>query len=434
VNLTWVVQVRIGLVGKPNVGKSTFFSAATMAQVDIANYPFCTIDPNVGVAFIEARLDCPCKDLRNKLEQDGRLKPAEAGDPRQGSLCEPRTGSCIGHRRSVPIALVDVAGLVPGASEGRGRGNAFLADLANCDVLIQVVDAAGSTDLEGQFLGAVSTTEEAVASVNAEITFLEQELDAWIGGLLEDGWNRGVRRVQAEGEKGLVSFIQERLSGLGATTPLVSQGMAEFNDAHAPTQQPWDWPTSTLHDLGQCMRKHLFPMVYAANKADIAPKGVLEAFPNHTMMACMADMELALRRANEAGLIHYRSGDASFSVQSPESLNDAQKKALDHMQERLATFDGTGMARLMDDVLFDRLNHIVVYPVQDETHWVDGDGRVLPDAFVVPSGIQAKALASRVHTDLGEGFIRGVDGRTRRIVGADHELVDGDVLKIHAKS
>ena len=103
---------------------------------------------------------------------------------------------------------MDVAGLVPGASEGRGRGNAFLADLANCDVLIQVVDAAGSTDLEGQFLGAVSTTEEAVASVNAEITFLEQELDAWIGGLLEDGWNRGVRRVQAEGEKGLVSSFK----------------------------------------------------------------------------------------------------------------------------------------------------------------------------------------------------------------------------------
>ena len=97
-------------------------------------------------------------------------------------------------------------------------------------MLIQVVDAAGSTDIEGQFVGAVSTAEEAVASVNAEITFLEQELDAWIGGLLEDGWNRGVRRVQAEGEKGLVSFIQERLSGLGATTLLVSQGMAEFND------------------------------------------------------------------------------------------------------------------------------------------------------------------------------------------------------------
>ena len=140
-------SVRIGLVGKPNVGKSTFFSAATLAQVDIANYPFCTIDPNVGVAFVEARLACPCKELREKLEADGRLKPAADDDPRQGSLCEPRTGSCVGHRRSVPVALVDVAGLVPGASEGRGRGNAFLSDLANCDVLIQVVDAAGSTDL-----------------------------------------------------------------------------------------------------------------------------------------------------------------------------------------------------------------------------------------------------------------------------------------------
>ena len=89
-NLTWVVQVRIGLVGKPNVGKSTFFSAATMAQVDIANYPFCTIDPNVGVAFIEARLDCPCKDLRNKLEQDGRLKPAEAAKGVSASLVQVR--------------------------------------------------------------------------------------------------------------------------------------------------------------------------------------------------------------------------------------------------------------------------------------------------------------------------------------------------------
>ena len=142
-----VLNVRIGLVGKPNVGKSTFFSAATLAQVDIANYPFCTIDPNVGVAFVEARLTCPCKDLRAKLESEGRLDAIAQDDPRQGSLCEPRTGTCVAHRRSVPVALVDVAGLVPGASEGRGRGNAFLADLANCDVLIQVVDAAGSTDL-----------------------------------------------------------------------------------------------------------------------------------------------------------------------------------------------------------------------------------------------------------------------------------------------
>ena len=425
--------MRIGLVGKPNVGKSTLFSAATLAQVDIANYPFCTIDPNVGVAFVDARLPCPCKDLRGKLENEGRLPGAGDDDPAQGSICQPRTGSCVGFRRSVPVALVDVAGLVPGASEGRGRGNAFLADLANCDVLIQVVDAAGSTDVEGQFRGAASTTEAAIQSVTEEIEFLEHELDAWIGGLLKDGWNRGVRRVQAEGEKGLLSFVQERLSGLGATNTRVAMGMQTFNSVHQSDKQPWDWDDASLHLLGQCMRQRLFPIVYAANKMDIAPPGVLEAVPNRTMVACMADMELALRRAASAGLIDYRSGAAGFQVRSEASLSDAQTKALNHMNERLKTASSTGLSKLLDTVLFDNLDHIVVYPVQDETHWVDGDGRVLPDALVVPSGIQAKPLAGLVHTDLEAGFIRGVDGRSRRVVGAEHELADGDVLKIHAK-
>ncbi len=417
-----MMLVRIGLVGKPNVGKSTFFSAATLAQVDIANYPFCTIDPNVGVAFVEARLPCACKSLREKLEDEGRLAPMTPDDPRQGSLCEPRTGTCIGHRRSVPVALVDVAGLVPGASEGRGRGNAFLADLANCDVLIQVLDAAGTTDEEGQYLGGAASLEDASNRMEAEITFLENELDAWIGGLLNDGWNRGVRRVQAEGEKGLVSFIHERLSGLGATHSLVMQAMMHFRGA------------DVLQQLGQSLRLHLFPIVYAANKADLAPLGVFDRFVNRTIVPCMADMELALRRATESGLIHYRLGAGTFEVTSASSLSDAQQKALNHMHAKLQTMGGTGLARLLDTVLFDHLNRIVVYPVQDETHWVDGEGRVLPDAFVVPQGMHAKALANHVHTDLGAGFIRGVDGRTRRVVGADHELADGDVLKIHAKT
>ena len=148
----------------------------------------------------------------------------------------------------------------------------------------------------------------------------------------------------------------------------------------------------------------------------------------------MADVELALRRAANAGIISYHPGESSFSINEAAKLNEAQTKALTHMLERIQSANGTRVARLLDNVLFDMLERIVVYPVQDESHWTDGDGNVLPDALVVESDIQAKEVAYKVHSDLGDGFIKGVDGRTRRIVGAEHELSDGDVLRIHSKS
>tara|TARA_B100001564_G_scaffold33396_1_gene24448 strand:+ start:160 stop:1443 length:1284 start_codon:yes stop_codon:yes gene_type:complete len=427
--------MRIGLVGKPNVGKSTFFSAATLAKVDIANYPFCTIEPNVGVAFIAARKPCPCKELREKLESDGRLEPISPDDERKGSICQPRTGSCIGFRRLVPCFLVDVAGLVPGASEGRGRGNAFLADLANCDALIQVVDASASTDIEGNPQDAAKTPEAAKSSMEQEISFLSDELDAWIYGILNDGWIRGVRRVQAEGEKGMISFLHDRFTGLGSSLQSINLAFESFKKINKETSPPWDWSPSTLKGLALEIRKSLFPIHIAANKADIAPQGVDFTFQtNGRVIPCMADMELALRRAESAGLIHYISGQQTFEVPNSENLSEAQNGALQHMQERLTQNNNTGVSTIIDTVLFEELDHIVVYPVQDENQWTDSEGKVLPDAFVVPNNIQAKNLAYKVHSDLGDGFIRGTDGRSRRTVGSEHELADGDVLKIHAKT
>ena len=424
--------MRIGLVGKPNVGKSTYFSAATLAKVDIANYPFCTIEANVGVAFLAAPQTCPCKDLRERLESDGRLEPVSQDDPRQGSICEPRTGTCVAHIRLVPAFLVDVAGLVPGASEGRGRGNAFLSDLANCDALIQVVDAAGLTDIEGNPIAAVDDVE---ASLKEETAFLTAELDSWIHSILDDGWSRGSRRVQAEGEKGLTTFLHERFTGLGANLSHVLQALDGFRNQWGDIDNPWMWPEERVHSLAFYLRQQLFPIHIAANKADSAkgtPWDAIQA--NGMIQPTMADMELALRRADSSGMISYSPGSDTFEIVDESKLNPAQINALSSMKEKLAQSGGTGVAELLSRVLFDALDHVVVYPVADETAWKDGEGRILPDAFVVPNGIEAKALAYKVHSDLGDGFIKAVDSRTRRVVGSEHECGDNDVIKIHAKS
>ena len=148
----------------------------------------------------------------------------------------------------------------------------------------------------------------------------------------------------------------------------------------------------------------------------------------------MADMELALRRADSAGIIDYQSGSSTFNLLRPEEINQQQTLALDKMTKQLLAIGSTGVSNILDEVLFNQLDRIVVYPVQDEGQWTDGDGKILPDALVVPNGIEAKKLAYLVHTDLGNGFIKGIDGRTKRTVGAEHSLTDGAVLKIHSKN
>jgi len=424
--------VRIGLVGKPNVGKSTFFAASTLIPVEIANYPFCTIEPNVGFSFIPSREPCPCGSLRKRLEENGR---AQFANERGGSICSPRTGSCEAFKRYVPCMLVDVAGLVPGASQGRGRGNAFLSDLAECDALIQVIDVAGTTDAEGNPTGFKATKEQAVKQALSEVEFLTDELDAWILGLIKDGWSRGARRIQAEGVKGFTQFLQERLSGLGATDAMCQRSFDAFSKEHTDMNSPWDWSDSVLTILASSVRQNLFPIFVAGNKADLAPEGVVEqlqdGLPHFT--PCSAETELALRQAGKAGFINYNSGSTSFELNEQRSLNDAQRKGLTVLADRVEKLHGTGLMKLLDRVLFEELDRIVVYPVQDENQWTDGDGNVLPDALVVQNGIQAKQVAYKVHSDLGDGFIKGVDGKTRRIVGAEHELADGDVLRIHSK-
>ena len=427
--------MRIGLVGKPNVGKSTAFSALTEMPVDIANYPFTTIEPNVGVTWIPLPDPCACSDLRERRELSGRLDPSGPDDDRSGSICSPNTGKCSGFKRLVPVTLVDVAGLVPGAHEGRGRGNQFLSDLSRCDALIQVVDVSGSTDLEGNPVGSGGSKPI------EEHRFLLSELDSWILGIIGNGWDRVSRRAQAEGNRAIQDHLMDRLTGIGAKDIHISLGISSAQREHPNSHDISSWGDGELRSIASAIRRSMFPISIAANKADnqVHQCTELESEAESSggrLILTSAEAELALRRASSSGMISYQPGDSDFSLteMGEENLSEEQREALGSISQSISSWSGGGLVGLVSDVVFRQLSRVVCYPVQDETHWVDGDGKSLPDAILVPTGTTSKGLAYHVHSDLGDGFVRAIDARTGRVIGADHKLSDGDVVSIQAKT
>ena len=417
-------------MGKPNVGKSTAFSSLTSTLVEIADYPFTTIEPNIGIAWIPVPEPCRCADVPTRT-----LKNTDSQENHQGSSCNPRTGSCKNFRRLVPITLVDVAGLVPGANEGRGRGNQFLSDLSRCDALIQVVDASESTDLEGNH------SESRGSTPIEEHNFLIEEIDLWLAGILIQGWSRGARRAQSGGERALVDLVTSLISGLGGTERDATIGLQAAMEAE-PGAQPWDWGKGTLRKLAAEIRASMFPIAVAMNKADRVEPATIRTLMGHferigvPCKPTSAEAELTLSKARKAGLIENSVGDgpARFDINPHSNASDTQISVLEKIRARMSGVDGAGLVDLLSEVVFSRLSQIVVYPVADEGRWTDAENRILPDAILLPSGSTARDLAFAVHSDLGNGFIRATNAISGRSIRGDSELSMSDVIRIYAKS
>lgn len=392
-------MLQIAVTGKPNVGKSSFFNSATKSTVEMADYPFTTIDSNKAVANVVK--PCPCVELDLK--------------------CNPRNSECIDGKRYVHVELIDVAGLVPGAHEGRGLGNKFLDDLRQAKVFIHVIDASGSTDEEGR------PVESGTHDPLKDIEFLEHEIVMWMYGILSKNWDRLIRKIDAE-KLDVAKVIHDQMSGTGINLEDVIKAKRTVDLDYQK------WKEENLIELVTNLRRIAKPMLIVANKADLPSseeniKRIKKRYPD--VIPSSADSELALINAVKAGLIEYNSGDSDFKIIDKEKLNKNQLNALNYIKENvLDKYGNTGVQKALNKVVFELINMIVVYPVEDEHKFTDNSGNILPDPILIKLGSNPRNLAYVIHTDIGDRFMHAMNAKNNMRVASDYELSDGDIINI----
>jgi len=389
----------IGLVGRPSCGKSTFFKAATLADVEIASYPFTTIRANHGVGYV--LVECLDKEF--------------------GVKCNPNHGYCINSKRFVPVELMDVAGLVKGASEGKGLGNQFLDDLRQADVFIHIVDVSGEFNEEGK---PAQNHDPCI-----DMKILEDELDKWFFGILKKVWGSFMRKIEVQG----ISFsesVAKQFSGLKIKEEQVKEVLRELNIE----QKPAFWKDDELLKFAGKLRRHCKPMIVAANKVD-TKRGkenylkLVSNFPDYKIIPCSADRELALRQGAKNGFIDYIPGEKKFKI--IKELSSEQEQALMKIKKDvLDVFEwGTGVQEILNKAVFEILGYLAIFPAS-ASKLGDSKGNILPDCFLLPKGSTALDFAFFLHSDFGNNFIKAVDARTKRAYGKTYELKHRDALEI----
>lgn len=396
-------MIKIGLIGKTNTGKTTFFNSATLASAEISNYPFTTKQPAIGNAH--AITLCVHKEF-NLQDQ-------------------PKNSRCIDGWRFIPIELVDLPGLIKGAWEGKGIGNQFLSIAAQSDALLHVVDASGSIDASGKI------AEPDTGDPIADIADIEEELVMWYLKLLEANRDKISRAIIGGTDK--IQAITEIFRGIGVREDHVKMALGANNLTETKFE---DFGPQESKDFCWSLRDISKPTLIVANKVDLPTatenfRRIQEEYKDIIVIPASADAELTLRRAEHRGLIQYIPGDERFEIKEQSFLNDKQKWALNFIRKDiLGEYMRTGVQFAINVAVFKLLKMNAVYPVADAQKLADKHGNVLPDVYLMRTGSTVEDLAREIHSDLAKGIVYATDARDGLRLPVNYHIKDRDVLSI----
>jgi ribosome-binding ATPase len=398
-----MMLIKIGLIGKTNTGKTTFFNSATLGTGEISNYPFTTQQPNVGNA--SAITLCVHRELN-------------VND-------NPKNSRCLDGWRFIPIELVDLPGLLKGAWKGKGLGNQFLSIAAQSDALLHIVDISGGIDASGKI------TEPGTGDPIADIGDIEEELVMWYLKLLEGNRDKISRGIHSGVDT--ITAITDIFRGIGVREQHVKCALEVNNMTNIKFD---DWDPIKTKDFVWSLRDISKPTLIVANKVDLPYasenfRRLREEYKDMIIVPCSADAELTLRRAESRGMIKYIPGDERFEISDQQRLSDKQKWALNFIRKDiLGEYLRTGVQFAINVAVFKLLRMNAVYPVADTNKLSDKYGNILPDVYLMKSGSTIEDLAREIHTELVKGLLYAIDIRDGLRLPSTYHIKDRDILSI----
>jgi len=397
------MPIKLGLIGKTNTGKTTFFNSATLSSEEISSYPFTTKSPITGITHAISL----CVHPEFKIQDN------------------PNNSKCVDGWRYIPIELIDLPGLIKDAWKGKGLGNQFLSIAAQSDALLHVVDASGGIDSTGKI------TETGSGDPVSDFADIEEELIMWYHKILEGNRDKISKLIQNGSD--VVDVITDLYRGIGVNKTHVKETILATGLEEKPFD---DYDMVDSKKFTSHLRKISKPTLIVANKVDVegADKNfarLRERYNDSIVIPVSGDSEFSLRRAEQKGLIKYSPGSEEFEILKSDELNEKQIKALDFIKKGImGEYMRTGVQFAINVAVFKLLKMNSVYPVADDKNLADKKGRILPDLILLKDGATINDLAKEIHTDLVKGLLYGKDLRYNLRLPVDYQLRDRDVVSL----